>query len=81
MMPKNIHPRNFAEGVFHGGSDPEDLYRRITVGIAGTPMPAVTFVPGEFERQDVWHLINFVRSLGVDAASGETPAPDQTSAS
>lgn len=67
LEPKNIQPRNFAEGVFHGGSTPEDLYRRITIGIAGTPMPAVTFVPGEFEKHDVWHLINFVRSLGKEA--------------
>ncbi|QEG43566.1 cytochrome c [Roseimaritima ulvae] len=71
LEPKNIQPRNFAEGVFHGGSTPQDLYRRITVGIAGTPMPAVTFVPGEFEKQDVWHLINFVRSLGKDSEAAE----------
>ena len=26
-------------------------------------MPAATFVEGQFEKEDVWHLINFVRSL------------------
>jgi hypothetical protein len=26
-------------------------------------MPAATFVEGEFEADDVWHLINFIRSL------------------
>ncbi|WP_153556021.1 cytochrome c [Roseimaritima sediminicola] len=74
LEPKNIQPRNFAEGVFHGGSAPEELYRRITVGIAGTPMPAVTYVPGEFEEEDVWHLINFVRFLGKDSESGQSEA-------
>jgi mono/diheme cytochrome c family protein len=63
LPPINALPRNFAEGVFHGGSSSEDLYRRIAVGIAGSPMPAATFVEGEFDKDDVWHLINFIRSL------------------
>ncbi|TWT83469.1 Cytochrome c [Planctomycetes bacterium CA13] len=63
LPPINAIPRNFAEGIFHGGSESEDLYRRITQGIDGTPMPAATFVDGEFEEADVWHLINFIRSL------------------
>lgn len=63
LLPQNVQPRNFAEGVFRGGSEPEDLYRRIVNGIDGTPMPGATFVEGEFEERDVWHLVNFVRSL------------------
>lgn len=66
--PKNALPRNFAEGIFRGGSSSEDLYRRITQGIDGTPMPAATFVEGEFEQDDVWHLINFIRSLQTSPA-------------
>lgn len=61
--PKNALPRNFAEGIFRGGSSSKDLYRRITQGIDGTPMPAATFVDGQFEQDDVWHIINFIRSL------------------
>lgn len=68
LPPKTIKPRNFEEGVFRGGDSPEDLYRRLNQGIAGTPMPAVTLVEGQLEEADVWHLINFVRSL-------KTPAP------
>ncbi len=63
LQPVNADPRNFQLGVFRGGSSSEDLYRRITQGIDGTPMPEATFVEGEFEQQDVWHLINFIRSL------------------
>lgn len=63
LLPQNIRPRNFSEGVFRGGSSSEDLYRRIANGIAGTPMPAATVVEGKFELQDIWHLINFIRSL------------------
>ncbi len=68
--PKNSVPRNFAEGVFRGGSSSEDLYRRIMLGIDGTPMPAATFVEGQFGQDDVWSLINFIRSLQTpDSAS------------
>ncbi len=77
LPPINALPRNFAEGAFHGGSRSEDLYRRIAVGIAGSPMPAATFVDGEFEQDDVWHLINFIRSLqkSEDESSGEAATP------
>lgn len=61
--PRNALPRNFSEGIFRGGSSSEDLYRRITQGIDGSPMPAATFVEGQFEQDDVWHIINFIRSL------------------
>lgn len=83
LPPKTIKPRNFEEGVFRGGDSPEDLYRRLNQGIAGTPMPAVTLVEGQLEEQDVWHLINFVRSLkkpvdapaSTDAPKSDKPAP------
>lgn len=63
MPPRNALPRNFAEGVFRGGESAADLYRRISQGIEGSPMPGATFVPGEYEQDDIWHLINFVRSV------------------
>lgn len=80
LPPKTIKPRNFEEGVFRGGSEPQDLYRRLIQGIAGTPMPAVTLVEGQLEERDVWHLINFVRSLKkVDATqTPEAPASEPT---
>lgn len=75
LPPVNATPRNFALGVFHGGSQAKDLYLRITQGIEGTPMPAVTFVPGEFEKDDVWHLINFIRSLQEAPEAEQDPEP------
>lgn len=79
LSPRNAMPRNFAEGVFRGGSDSKDLYRRITQGIDGTPMPAATFVEGQFEKEDVWHLINYIRSLQKpsEPESEEVPAKTQ----
>ena len=34
-------------------------------------MPEATFVEGEFEQDDVWHLINFIRSLQKAEAEPE----------
>lgn len=74
LLPVNANPRNFQLGVFHGGASSQDLYRRIMQGIDGSPMPAATFVEGEFEQRDVWHLINFIRSLQL-APGEELTAP------
>jgi len=63
LTPLNANPRNFSLGAFHGGDSAKDLYLRITQGIEGSPMPAATFVEGKFEQRDVWHLINYIRSL------------------
>jgi len=78
LPPKTIKPRNFEEGVFRGGESPADLYRRLKQGIAGTPMPAVTLVDGQLEEQDVWHLINFVRSLKKPMAAPTAPGSPET---
>lgn len=76
LPPRNALPRNFAEGVFRGGSKSSDLYRRIIQGIDGTPMPAATFVEGQFTQDDVWHIINFIRSLQQpDPASEPVASP------
>ncbi len=67
MKPQPILPRNLADGKFRGGFEPVDIYRRIRYGIAGSPMPAAALAnaPGEagLTEADIWHLVNFVRSL------------------
>ena len=62
-----IRPRNFTEGIFHGGDRPVDQYYRVSVGIKGTPMPPAGPSPGSkgiLAPEDIWHVVNFVRSLG-----------------
>jgi mono/diheme cytochrome c family protein len=62
-----IKPRNFTEGIFRGGDRPVDQYYRIAVGIKGTPMPPAGPSPGSkgiLAPEDIWHVVNFVRSLG-----------------
>jgi mono/diheme cytochrome c family protein len=67
LPPRVIKPRNFQEGIFRGGADPTDLYRRILLGIEGTPMPGATMksatVTVGLSAVDVWDLVNYVRSL------------------
>jgi mono/diheme cytochrome c family protein len=68
LRPRPIQPRALLNGVFRGGGQPEDLYRRITQGIAGTPMPAVTVVDEPngtgLTSEQVWDLVRYLRSLG-----------------
>jgi hypothetical protein len=81
LKPRQVRPRNLAQGVFHGGSDPEDLFLRIHNGIGGTPMPAAPMKPAEakphdirLSSDDVWHLVDFVLHLNeappIEVAAG-----------
>ena len=45
---------------YRAGRSGPDLYRRVAVGIPGTPMPA--FLGGTGEH-DIWDLVHYVRSL------------------
>ncbi len=71
LPARKIDPRDFRLGLFRGGSEPEHLYRRIAAGIDGTPMPAATL-----PEEDIWNLVNFVRSLAEPATEEEDNAGD-----
>ena len=55
-----ILPRNLTTGIFRGGRRPIDIYRRITAGINGTPMPAA---PDVLTPEDRWDIVHYVLSL------------------
>jgi len=64
-----IVPYDFTvPGRMKGGSAISDIYRTLTAGIGGTPMPSYLDSLGERER---WGLAYFVRSLAASPA----PAP------
>ncbi len=80
LKPRRIRPRNLRQGIFHGGSRPEDLYWRIHNGIAGTPMPAAPMKASGAEIEDtrltsddVWHLVDFVQNLPSAPMLGAKP--------
>lgn len=54
-----IRPRNFVEGVFKGGSQPEDIAYRIIAGIPATPMPSYA----DMSPEELWALVYYVQSL------------------
>jgi mono/diheme cytochrome c family protein len=52
-------PRDLTTGVFKTEPTPEQLYRRIVVGMPGTPMPTNDWAYGD----DGWYLVRYVLSL------------------
>lgn len=55
-------PRDLTAGVFKGSYEPEDLYRRIVVGLPGSPMPSSPYLYGD----DAWHLTNLILGMSTD---------------
>jgi len=67
LKPVIDRPRNFAWRAYRGGDDREDLFRRLVLGIEGTPMPPIARAqggnPGLTDAQ-IWDLVHYVLSLG-----------------
>jgi mono/diheme cytochrome c family protein len=56
-----LRPRDLTQGVFRGGSRPQDLFWRIRLGIAGTDMPATE--EKQLSDEEVWLLVNYVLDM------------------
>ena len=80
LLPEQeLNPRNLRLGIYRGGRSPADLFRRIHAGINGTPMPGAGAAPGNpgtLKSEEIWHIVDYVRSLPYQAMSqpqvGET---------
>lgn len=69
-----LPPRDFNTGAFRGGHTGRDLFMRIAVGLAGTPM--VAFDNKVMTDQERWSLVHFVQSLRrKDAEINDLLAP------
>lgn len=73
LEPRTIPPRNLRMGIYRGGRRPIDIYYRIHAGINGAPMPAAK---GTVAPEDIWHIVNYVRSLPYEV-DGELGADDR----
>ena len=62
--PRKISPRNLQLAVFRGGHRPEDIYRRISNGIEGTPMPSAPTLSAE----EIWALVAYVKNLKFESS-------------
>ncbi|MDC0279075.1 cytochrome c [bacterium] len=71
LTPRPIVPRNLQVGVFRSGDDASRLYRLITQGISGTPMPGVLRVDEEngkgLTETQVWDLVRYLQSFGSES--------------
>lgn len=56
---KPITVRDLTTGKFRGGTQREEIFKRIRCGIPGTPMPAQEAMSAE----DIWHLVHYVEFL------------------
>jgi DMSO reductase family type II enzyme heme b subunit len=61
-----IAPANLAKRwTFRGGASRTEIATRLAAGVLGTPMP--TFIDSVEKPEDIWHLTNFILSLGSDS--------------
>ncbi len=63
---EQIKPRDLTRGIYRGGRRPIDIYRRISQGIKGTPMPAT---PATVTPEQIWDLVNYVLSVPFESAA------------
>lgn len=82
---------DLTSGMLRGGRQPLDIYRRISSGINGTPMPSFHNALAE-EPETIWNLAHYVLSVSNRRREGILPtvvepvpsaaaAPDDTPAS
>ena len=58
----SIRPANLTRGYYKGGRGPAVVYRTISTGLSGTPMPSYAAILSSAER---WDLAHYVVSLGT----------------
>jgi len=69
-----IRPANLTKPwTFRGGSSARDIATRLATGLMGTPMPA--FIDSVEKPEDIWHVANYVKSLGPDTPDMATILP------
>ena len=55
---------DLTSGMFHGGAEPIDIYRRVYGGITGTPMPSFKDKLAK-EPDTIWHLVHYVQYISA----------------
>jgi len=73
-----INPADLTQPwTLRGGASVEDLFRTLTTGVNGTPMPSFS---DAWSAEDLWHLANYVQSLGREPIWGEIVRARKTDA-
>jgi DMSO reductase family type II enzyme heme b subunit len=69
-----IRPANLTKPwTFRGGGSARDIATRLVTGLMGTPMPS--FIDSVEKPEDIWHVANYVKSLGPDNPTFATILP------
>ena len=69
-----IRPANLTKPwTFRGGGSVKDIASRLVTGLMGTPMPS--FIDSVEKPEDIWHVANYVKSLGPDKPNFATILP------
>jgi mono/diheme cytochrome c family protein len=82
LKPVPISPRDLRLGVYRGGGEPADIYRRIVQGIEGTPMPAVALKPDNpqgLSEDEVWQLVAYILNMKSESIE-VSPAAENVAA-
>ncbi|MFK7819379.1 MAG: cytochrome c [Planctomycetaceae bacterium] len=66
-----IKPRNLTRGIYRGGRRPIDVFRRVRAGVKGSGMPA--FSTAVISDEDLWHLVNYVKSIPFGQTAPAAP--------
>ena len=67
LAPKDSHPPDLTDAVWAHGSTDGEIFTVITNG-AGADSKMIAF-KGKMPDQDLWHIINYLRSLGPKGAA------------
>lgn len=59
-------PRDLTRGIFKGDDAPGEIWKRIRIGMPGSPMPAAVTLGDDA----IWRLVQYVRSLVPPQAEG-----------
>jgi DMSO reductase family type II enzyme heme b subunit len=67
----HVKPANLTKRwLFRGGARREDIAMRLATGINGTPMPS--FIDSVEKPDDIWHVTNYMASLGPESPTFAT---------
>ena len=69
-----VRPANLTKSwTFRGGGGTKEVATRLVTGLMGTPMPS--FIDSVEKPEDIWHVANYVKSLGPSSPNFATILP------
>ena len=67
LAPKDPPPKDLTDATWDYGSTDGEIFTTITGGLG--PDSKMTALKGKMPDQDIWHIVNYLRSLGPKTAA------------